>query len=118
MSPNTSASSTNWPSVSPQPPSTWPNAGHEILAFTGFPNEHWRQIWSTNPQERLNKEIRRRTDVVGTFPHRESVVRLIGAVLAEQNDEWADTRRYMTVEALLRADPIPITQELLLDKAA
>jgi len=94
------------------------DAGHEILAFTGFPNEHWRQIWSTNPQERLNKEIRRRTDVVGTFPHRESVVRLIGAVLAEQNDEWADTRRYMTVEALLRADPIPITQELLLDKAA
>ncbi len=94
------------------------DAGHEILAFTGFPKEHWRQIWSTNPQERLNKEIRRRTDVVGTFPNRESVVRLIGAVLAEQNDEWADTRRYMTVEALLRADPIPITQELLLDKAA
>ena len=93
-------------------------AGPEILAFTDFPKEHWRQIWSTNPQERLNKEIRRRTDVVGTFPDRASVLRLVGAVLAETHDEWADTRRYMSVDALLRPDPVTETKELPLEKAA
>jgi transposase-like protein len=93
-------------------------AGPEILAFTSFPKEHWRQVWSTNPQERLNKEIRRRTDVVGTFPDRASVLRLVGAVLAETHDEWADTRRYMTVDALLRPDPVIESEELLLEQAA
>jgi putative transposase len=72
----------------------------------------------TNPQERLNKEVRRPTDVVGTFPDRASVLRLVGAVLAETHDEWADTRRYMTVDALLRPDPVTETEELLLEKAA
>jgi putative transposase len=82
-------------------------AEDDVLAHMAVPKHHWRQLHSTNPLERLNGEIKRRTDVVAIFPNEDAIVRLVGALLLEQNDEWAVTRRYMTLETLdgLRDDP-------------
>jgi putative transposase len=92
------------------------DVAEEILAFAAFPQQHWRKIRSNNPQERLNLEIRRRTNVVGIFPNRAAVLRLVGMVLSEQHDEWLVGRRYLADKSLRLvtahdASPIPFQEQ-------
>jgi transposase-like protein len=83
-------------------------AREDVLAYMAFPREHWPQIASTNPLERLNGEIKRRSDVVGIFPNDKAVLRLVGALMLEQNDEWAVSRRYMSLESLVALSDDPV----------
>src|SRR4051794_6444710 len=97
-----------WDEVRDQLSTTFPKVGPlmdeakaEVLAFTAFPKAHWRKIWSTNPLERVNKEIKRRSRVVGIFPNAAAVIRLVGAILIDMHDEWiASDRRYLSEESM------------------
>jgi putative transposase len=94
-------------------------AESDVLAYKGFPAAHWAKLHSTNPLERLNKEVKRRADVVGIFPNEASIIRLVGAILLEQNDEWQLQHRYMTLETITGlAEDLTFTLPAALTKAA
>jgi transposase-like protein len=118
--PDPEAMSTTWEAVRDQLAARFPKTGPlmdqakaEVLAFNTFPRAHWRKIWSTNPHERLNKEIKRRARVVGIFPNDAAVIRLVGAVLADTHDEWVtDERRYLSEGSIALLYPERDTEAL------
>jgi putative transposase len=92
-------------------------AEEDVLAYITFPSQHRVKLHSTNPLERLNKEVKRRADVVGIFPNEDSIVRLIGAVLLEQNDEWQLQYRYMQIEGMVELDASAEANQSLIAEA-
>jgi putative transposase len=122
LQPDQDGARQTWRHVADQLRERWPKLGtlmdeseHDVLAYMAFPTQHRTKLHSTNPLERLNKEVKRRADVVGIFPSEASIIRLIGAVLLEANDEWQMQHRYMGVEAMGEMlNPAPTNETLQL----
>jgi transposase-like protein len=124
IQPDRKSAGETWRHVADQLRGRWPKLGalmdeaeEDVLAYMTFPSQHRVKLHSTNPLERLNKEVKRRADVVGIFPNEDSIVRLIGAVLLEQNDEWQLQHRYMQIEGMAELETPPETHQSLIAEA-
>ena len=124
IQPDRRSAGETWRHVADQLRGRWPKLGalmddaeEDVLAYMTFPSQHRVKLHSTNPLERLNKEVKRRADVVGIFPNEDSIVRLIGAVLLEQNDEWQLQHRYMQIEGMVELDASAETDRSLIAEA-